>query len=59
MLAHGNNYPVSMKKLFGTDGIRGVAGQPPLDPATIHAIGLAIAHHLGNAIERLGVPATS
>jgi phosphoglucosamine mutase len=35
-----------MKKLFGTDGIRGVAGQPPLDPATIHAVGLAIAHHL-------------
>jgi phosphoglucosamine mutase len=34
-----------MKKLFGTDGIRAVAGQPPLDPATIRAIGLAIAHH--------------
>jgi phosphoglucosamine mutase len=38
-----------MKKLFGTDGIRGVAGQPPLDPATIHAVGLAIAHHLAPA----------
>jgi phosphoglucosamine mutase len=38
-----------MKRLFGTDGIRGVAGQPPLDPPTIHAIGLAIAHHLGNS----------
>jgi phosphoglucosamine mutase len=36
-----------MKKLFGTDGIRGVAGQSPLDPATIHAVGLALAHHLG------------
>ena len=36
-----------MKKLFGTDGIRGVAGQPPLDPPTIHAVGLAVAHHLG------------
>jgi phosphoglucosamine mutase len=35
-----------MKKLFGTDGIRGVAGQSPLDPATIHAVGLALAHHL-------------
>ena len=35
-----------MKKLFGTDGIRGVAGQSPLDPATIYAVGLAIAHHL-------------
>jgi phosphoglucosamine mutase len=32
-----------MKKLFGTDGIRAVAGQPPLDPGTVHAIGLALA----------------
>jgi phosphoglucosamine mutase len=39
----------SMKKLFGTDGIRGVAGQFPLDPATIHAVGLALAHHLGDS----------
>src|SRR5580700_10476075 len=36
-----------MKKLFGTDGIRGVAGQSPLDAPTIYAIGLALAHHLG------------
>jgi phosphoglucosamine mutase len=36
-----------MKKLFGTDGIRAVAGQPPLDPATVHAIGLALAKSLG------------
>lgn len=35
-----------MKKLFGTDGIRAVAGQAPLDPATIYAIGLALAHTL-------------
>ena len=35
-----------MKKLFGTDGIRGVAGQPPLDGSTVHAIGLALAHTL-------------
>jgi phosphoglucosamine mutase len=35
-----------MKKLFGTDGIRAVAGQAPLDPPTIYAVGLAIAHHL-------------
>ncbi len=38
-----------MKKLFGTDGIRGVAGQFPLDPITIHAVGLALAHHLGQS----------
>jgi phosphoglucosamine mutase len=36
-----------MKKLFGTDGIRSVAGQYPLDAPTVHAIGLALAHHLG------------
>ena len=35
-----------MKKLFGTDGIRGVAGQFPLDAPTVHAVGLALAHHL-------------
>jgi phosphoglucosamine mutase len=37
-----------MKKLFGTDGIRAVAGQSPLDASTIYAIGLALAHSLGN-----------
>ena len=36
-----------MKRLFGTDGIRGVAGQAPLDPPTIHAVGLALARSLG------------
>jgi len=36
-----------MKKLFGTDGIRSVAGNYPLDAPTVHAIGLALAHHLG------------
>jgi phosphoglucosamine mutase len=35
-----------MKKLFGTDGIRSIAGQYPLDAATVHAIGLALAHTL-------------
>jgi phosphoglucosamine mutase len=35
-----------MKKLFGTDGIRGIAGQPPLDASTVYAIGLALAHTL-------------
>ena len=38
-----------MKKLFGTDGIRAVAGQAPLDSATIYAIGLALAHTLKSA----------
>jgi phosphoglucosamine mutase len=31
------------KQLFGTDGIRGVAGEYPLDPATIYAFGVALA----------------
>jgi phosphoglucosamine mutase len=35
-----------MKKLFGTDGIRAVAGQAPLDAPTIYAIGLALAKTL-------------
>ncbi len=38
-----------MKKLFGTDGIRAVAGQSPLDPRTVYAIGLALARSLGGA----------
>jgi phosphoglucosamine mutase len=34
------------RKLFGTDGIRGVAGEPPLDARTIYATGLALGHSL-------------
>jgi len=30
------------KELFGTDGIRGVAGEYPLDPETVHAFGVAL-----------------
>lgn len=30
------------RKLFGTDGIRGVAGEAPLDPRTAHALGFAL-----------------
>jgi phosphoglucosamine mutase len=32
-----------MKRLFGTDGIRGVAGTAPLDPPTVRKFGLALA----------------
>ena len=35
-----------MRKLFGTDGIRGVAGEYPLDEKTVYAVGLALGHHL-------------
>ena len=30
------------KQLFGTDGIRGVAGEAPLDPATVYALGVSL-----------------
>ncbi len=30
------------RKLFGTDGVRGVAGEPPLDPTTIARLGAAL-----------------
>ncbi|MFZ1941359.1 MAG: phosphoglucosamine mutase [Terracidiphilus sp.] len=36
----------SARKLFGTDGIRAVAGQAPLDPTTVYSVGLALAHSL-------------
>ncbi len=35
-----------MRQLFGTDGIRGVAGIAPLDTTTVYAVGLALAHQL-------------
>jgi phosphoglucosamine mutase len=35
-----------MRKLFGTDGIRGVAGEAPLDSPTIFAVGVALASSL-------------
>ena len=38
-----------MKALFGTDGIRGEAGQFPLDPATVTAIGFSLASHLAGS----------
>ena len=35
-----------MRKLFGTDGIRAVAGEAPLDPRTIFAVGAALGKRL-------------
>jgi phosphoglucosamine mutase len=34
------------KQYFGTDGIRGVPGTPPLDDATLHAVGRAVGKYL-------------
>ena len=42
----------SERKLFGTDGIRGVAGAFPLDPETTFAIGRALARHLARTAGR-------
>ncbi len=39
----------STRRLFGTDGIRGIAGEPPLDPRTVFAAGLALGHSLHHA----------
>jgi phosphoglucosamine mutase len=44
-----------MRKLFGTDGIRAVAGEAPLDANTIHAVGLALAHQLSGSQQHLRV----
>jgi phosphoglucosamine mutase len=35
-----------MRKLFGTDGIRGIAGEYPLDQRSVYAMGRALGHHL-------------
>jgi phosphoglucosamine mutase len=40
-----------MRKLFGTDGIRAIAGEAPLDAKTIRAAGLALAHQLNGSHE--------
>jgi phosphoglucosamine mutase len=44
-----------LRKLFGTDGIRGVAGVYPLDKKTIHSVGRALGHHLPAGPKRIVV----
>lgn len=41
-----------MKKLFGTDGIRGVAGEFPLDEMTVQIIGASLARYFRTRLER-------
>jgi phosphoglucosamine mutase len=36
-----------MRKLFGTDGIRGTAGESPLDRTTMFAVGVALGQWIG------------
>ena len=44
-----------MRMLFGTDGIRGVAGDPPLDAATVFAVGAALGRQLNAQHEQARV----
>ena len=44
-----------MRQLFGTDGIRGVAGTAPLDTTTVYAVGLALAHQLRPGVMENGL----
>ena len=41
-----------MKKLFGTDGMRGEAGKFPLDAATVEIVGASLANHLKEKLAR-------
>jgi phosphoglucosamine mutase len=41
-----------VKRLFGTDGIRGVAGEAPLDPPTVRRFGRALAATLEGRLSR-------
>jgi phosphoglucosamine mutase len=41
-----------MKKLFGTDGMRGEAGSFPLDPATMKTVGASLARRLQEKLGR-------
>ncbi len=38
-------------KLFGTDGVRGAAGKPPLDPPTVRRLGAALVRALPRGTE--------
>ncbi|HZE62525.1 MAG TPA: phosphoglucosamine mutase [Pyrinomonadaceae bacterium] len=41
-----------MKKLFGTDGMRGEAGKFPFDVATVEIVGASLANHLRKKLGR-------
>lgn len=44
-----------MRKLFGTDGIRGKAGEPPLDEETVTKLGLALGRKFSESVEGPGL----
>jgi len=37
--------------MFGTDGVRGLAGKPPLDPHTVRRLGAALVRALPHGTE--------
>ncbi|MGH9969310.1 MAG: phosphoglucosamine mutase [Pyrinomonadaceae bacterium] len=41
-----------IRKLFGTDGVRGEAGRFPLDAATLRTVGISLAVHLQETLGR-------
>lgn len=47
-----NHSPILMKKLFGTDGMRGEAGVFPLDAATVETVGGSLGTHLKSKLGR-------
>lgn len=48
MKASGDRPAATPAVLFGTDGIRGPAGEPPLDAASLAKIGRALGRHLAD-----------
>src|SRR5215471_4769511 len=42
----------SNQRLFGTDGIRGIAGEFPLDPETVETVGRSLARNLASELGR-------
>ncbi len=44
---------MASRHLFGTDGIRGKAGEPPLDEGTVRIVGRALARTLAGRLGRL------
>ena len=45
------NNDAAIPKLFGTDGVRGVAGKYPLDPPTVRRLGAALVRALASSPE--------
>ncbi len=40
------------QRLFGTDGVRGRAGEPPLDPGTVRRLGGALVRAMAGRVDR-------